>query len=112
MIEQDTNGLSLGNQLEGVMIDVKMLNFVPIHKSKLCQKTLIIDWIRTWASCPELEPLTEKEWLWEGQVISDKNCTNVDRMEFTLKDVNDFILWNPLTCIDDVAVELMSKYHH
>ena len=80
MIEQGTYGLSRGNQLKGVLSGVNMLNFLPIHESALCHKSLIIDWICTWTSYPELEPLTKKEWLWEGQGLSDYNWTNVDGM--------------------------------
>ena len=50
MIEQVIDGLSQVNQLEGVLIGVKMLNFVPIHDSSLCKEPLLIDWIRTWTS--------------------------------------------------------------
>ena len=36
MTEQGTYGVSQGNQLEGVLRGVNMLNFLPIHKSLLC----------------------------------------------------------------------------
>ena len=47
MIGQGTDGLSRGNQLEGVLSGVNILNFVPIHKSALCQEIFLIDWILT-----------------------------------------------------------------
>ena len=66
MIEQGTYGLWQENQFEWGMKSVKMLKLLPIHKSGLCQKPLIIGKIRTWTSYSELEPLTEMEWLWDG----------------------------------------------
>ena len=62
MIEQVIDGLSQGNQLEGVLSGVNMLSFVPIHESASCWEHLIIDWIRTCTYYPELEPLTEHKW--------------------------------------------------
>ena len=66
MLKQGTYGLSRGNTLEGVPRSAKVLNFVTIYDSALCWEPLNIDWIFTWTSYPELEPLTEKEWLLEG----------------------------------------------
>ena len=54
MIEKGTYGSSQGNQLEGVLRGFKIIHFVPIHESALCQEILIIYWIRTWKSYPEL----------------------------------------------------------
>ena len=92
MIEQVIDGLSQGNQLEGVLSGVNMLSFVPIHESASCWEHLIIDWIRTCTSYPELEPLTEKGWLWEGQGLADHNWDNVDGMEFPLKGDNYLLI--------------------
>ena len=52
IIEQGTDGLSRVNKLEGVPSGVKILNFVPIYDSALCQKPLLIDWICNWKSYP------------------------------------------------------------
>ena len=80
MIEQVTYELSKGNQSEGLLSVVNMLNFVPIHESVVYREHFLIDQICTWTSYPELEPLTKKEWLWEGKGLSGYNWTNVDGM--------------------------------
>ena len=61
IIEKFTDGLSHGNILKGILSGVKMPKFLPIHEIELYQEPLLIYWICTWTSYPELEPLIEKE---------------------------------------------------
>ena len=89
-----------------------MLNFVPNHEIALCQEPLLVDCICTCKYYPSLEELTEKECLWKVQGLADQNWTNVDGMEFPLKNVNDLLLWTPPLCIADVAVKFLRKYRH
>jgi hypothetical protein len=80
MIEQGTDGISRGNLMEGVMTGMNMLEFVPISLSTISRSKTLLNWIRNWTKLPGLEPLTEKDWMWKGQGLSDnigKNCNGI-----------------------------------
>ena len=112
MIEQGTDGISRGNLLEGVMVGKGMLTFIPISISALDRSPLLLNWIRKWTGVPDLSPLSEADWLWKGQGLSQETWTNCDGQKFPKALPESTYLWAPPPSIADVALEMLRKSLH
>ena len=112
MVEQGTDGLSRGNFIEGVMIGKSMIEFIPISQSAMERSPELLTWIRGWSSVPTLTPLTENDWMIQGQGITTKSVSNTDGVQFFQELEPLTLLWSPPPSISDVALEMLRKSIH
>ena len=113
MIAQGTDGISRGNIMEGVLAGHSMMSFIPIGKSAIDRSPKLLGWIREWSRESNLEPLTPKQWLWEGHGLSTYPWINTDGMSFPVRDKRiTTILWAPPPSIAEIAVEELRKSRH
>jgi len=69
MIRQGTDGLSRGNFSTGVMNGVPMSNFVPLHLTAQDHSSRVLAWVQSWATEPNLTPLSPTDWFERGHGI-------------------------------------------
>ena len=112
MIAQGTDGISRGNQLEGVMAGKSMLEFVPISKSALERSPLLINWIVSWIPHLKTKFLKSEEWFWKGQCLADDYFVNCDGVKLPQRSEYNAFAWLPPPCIADVCLEELRKSKH
>ena len=69
MIDQGTDGLSRGMLLEGVLTGKPMLGYIDLAKGALDRFPPLLDFVKTWTDCPNLEALTPEQWFVESHGI-------------------------------------------
>ena len=113
MIAQGTDGISRGMLMEGVLAGKGMLSFIPIAKPCHLRSPSLLRWVRGWILEPTIQPLTEMQWLWEGHGLKHTPWTNLDGMEFPIRDTKlTTCLWCPAPSIASVALEEIRKSRH
>jgi hypothetical protein len=113
MISQGTDGISRGMLMEGVLTGESMLSFIPINKGAHMRSEDLVGWINHWLRPEKINPLTEKQWLWEGHGLSQHMWTNCDGMKFPVRKKNQHTyLWCPPPVIASVALEELRKSRH
>jgi len=112
MIAQGTDGCSRGFLMEGVMAGQDMFQFVDLGKSAVERHPPLLDWIRSWTSRKDLEPLTPEGWFEEGHGITGGS---LDRQGVWIPNhgpKNEMFLWTPPPVAADAALEELAKARH
>lgn len=112
MIAQGTDGISRGNQMEGVMSGSDMLNFIPLNLGAIQRNPNLIFWFRFWLDCPNLTPLSISDWLKKGQGLSNETLLNTDNMPIPKPSNQGVLLWAPPPAIADIAIEFIRTSIH
>ena len=112
MIAQGTDGCSRGSLMEGVMAGQDMLTYVDLSRGSLERHPPLLDWVRSWAGRPKLEPLTPEGWFNEGHGISGGFLDGNKVWIPTHCKKNQMFLWAPPPSVADAALEELLKSRH
>ena len=112
MIDQGTDGLSRGMLLEGVLTGKAMLVYIDLAKTAIERHPPLLEFVRSIAEEPELEPLTTEQWFVEGHGIigGKKDGHGVWIPEHALNGTK--YLWVPPPIVADAALEECLKAVH
>ena len=69
MIDQGTDGLSRGMLLGGVLTGKPMLDYIDLAKGALHRFPPLLNFVKNWIDCPNLEALTPEQWFVEAHGI-------------------------------------------
>jgi len=94
MIRQGTDGLSRGNFSTGVMNGVPMSNFVPLHLTAQDHSSRVLAWVQSWATEPNLTPLSPTDWFERGHGILG-GARNPDGVWIPHQCTDRWFLWLP-----------------
>jgi len=112
MIAQGTDGCSRGSLMEGVMTGLDMLTFIDLSKTATERHPPLLNWIRGWTGCNDLEPLTPEGWFEEAHGVTggalDRNKVWIP----THGPANKLFLWAPQPAVADAALEELLKARH
>jgi len=69
MINQGTDGVSRGMLLKEVLTDKPMLGYIGLAKGALDRFPPLLNFVKNWTYCPNLEALTPEQWFVEAHRI-------------------------------------------
>ena len=113
MVSQDTDGLSRGDMLEGVLQGREMLSYIPLHRSALEQEPTLRDWFDTLVNqtkYPKAEFLNPSDWFLRGLdiVCFRKNLDGVTMPSYA----KGTFIWSLPPAAARVALEELRQARH
>ena len=109
-IASGADGLSRGDLTEGIMAGARIEDFVPLHLDAVERAgEPLMEWIRDWTSCPDLEALTPEGWFSLGHDIIGGSRDGLMWMPEYKSGVR---LWAPPPAAGRVAVEQLRRARH
>lgn len=114
MQAQGTDALSRGDLNTGVMRNLNMLAYVPLHLGATVLSPAVVNWVHSWAPPgKEVSELTPAQWytvghghMGSGQVVAGMWAPNTAPASQVLR------LWAPPPAAADVAIEQLSFSRH
>ena len=112
MIAQGTDGLSRGMLLEGVLTGKSMLGYIDLAKGAIDRHPPLLNFVRSWSECPNLEVLTAEQWFVEGHGIVGGKRDHHGVWIPEHASNGQFYLWAPPPVVADVCLEECLKAVH
>jgi hypothetical protein len=94
------------------MAGTDILTFVDLTQGGIERHPPLLEWIRSWTDCLDLNPLTPEGWFKEGHGITDGLSNRCNVWIPTHCGWDQMFLWFPAPAVVDAALDELLKLRH